>query len=104
MALTNGFWGLLGWQAPNKSGQQLDRIRVAMLDAMDAYCNEAHVHADRLILFATDLEALWYLRSDLMHAIASCQNEMIATRVIQDITALFKGHLALAESSRFVAV
>jgi hypothetical protein len=72
-----------------------------MLNALDEHCVIQHESVDRSILFAKDLETLWYLRPDLLHAIASCRHESSATAVIGDITMMFKGHLALANSSRF---
>jgi hypothetical protein len=101
MRIKDSFWGLLGLATSSGSSLQVDHIRIAMLKALDVHCADAHLQIDGAIRFATDLEALWYLRTDLMQAVAFCQGELAATQVIQDVTSLFKGHLKIANASRY---
>ncbi len=54
----------------------------------------------RRIQYAADLESLWYLRGDLMAAIASLHGEQHARQVIKDISAEFDGLLRRSLSSR----
>jgi hypothetical protein len=94
------FWGFLNRTA-DASTLQIERIRIAMLNALDANCDATHTGVDGAIRFARDLEALWYLRPDLLFAIASCRDQRTANVIMHDITLLFRGHLAFASSSRF---
>jgi hypothetical protein len=79
---------------------QTECIRKAMLNALDKCCFEPHAALATSIIYAADLEALWYLRSNLFHAISSCCDQVKAGSVVSEITLLFKGHLALANSTQ----
>jgi hypothetical protein len=79
----------------------IERIRSAMLNALDQHCVETHDSVGRSIKCANDIEALWYLRSDLFHAIASCRHQSSAMAIVSEITIMFKGHFAMADFSRF---
>lgn len=100
MRLKNSFWALLG-RSIDTDSLQTEHIRIAMLNALEEHCDESHMHLGRTIRNAMDMEALWYLRPDLMHSIASSSDQTTATQVIREITQLFKGHLAIAKSSQF---
>jgi hypothetical protein len=101
MRIKNSFWGFIT-RSPEAGTLQVERIRITMLDALDTHCADAHAHmaVDQSIRFATDIEALWYLRPDLLRAIASCRDQHTATIAVRDVTMMFKGHLAVANSSR----
>ena len=101
MRMKDSFWSLLGLATSEENSEQVDRVRVAMLDALHGHCAEAHLRIDAPIRFATDLEALWYMRTDLMQAVASSKGELTATQVIKEVTSLFKGHLRSAKASRY---
>jgi hypothetical protein len=101
MRSKNSFLGLLS-RSPDAGAVQLERIRVEMLNALAAQCDENHcLSLEGALRFASDLEALWYLRPDLLHAIATSKNQSTANIILRDITLLFKGHLHLASSSQF---
>jgi hypothetical protein len=70
----------------------VERIRKAMLFALDAHCGYDNYSLDLKITFAKDVAGLWYLRPELMHAIATAQNQTVAEQTIADISALFEGH------------
>ena len=100
MRLKNSFWALLG-RSSDTDSLQIEHIRIAMLNALEEHCDESQMHLGRSIRYATDLESLWYLRPNLLNAIASCSDQTTATVIVRDITQLFKGHLPLAKSSQF---
>lgn len=101
MRTKSSFWGFLS-SSSNANAKQMERIRLEMLKALDAHCADDHFLAlEGALQFASDLETLWYLRPDLLQAIASSRNQSTANLVIRDITILFKGHLKLASSSQF---
>jgi len=99
--LRDSFFAILGKDVSETSDVVIERVRLAMLFAMDEHCAQEYVKLDMAIRFANDLPALWYIRPDLMHAIASCKGEWAAQNVLQRITNLFKGHFSSANESRF---
>ena len=55
----------------------------------------------RRVRYASDIQALWYLRGDLLAALASVQGEAKARQHLQSITRMFQGLLPGSMSSRF---
>jgi len=88
--------GLLGWPASGQDAQDafdIEDIRQAMLDALGKEGCANYPHIERRVLFAPDLQGLWYLRSDVMVAISSLRGEQVASQRIRQITAMFDGLL-----------
>jgi hypothetical protein len=100
MFFPDSIWNLV--KNPRQSAQEkvVERIRLAMLKALDDYCDADHLRVDEAIRRAKDVAALWYVRPDLMRAIASCREQTVAQQVLQEITKLFHGHYSAARSSR----
>lgn len=95
MRLRNSFWALLGRDVSEATPQVvIERIRKEMLFALDEYCNNDHYALDLKITFAKDVAELWYLRPDLMFAIAACKDQATAEQTIAEISKLFKGHFS----------
>jgi hypothetical protein len=99
--LRNSLWALLGRQASEAPEVVVERVRMAMLGALEDHCGTDLAHLDLAIRFAGDLTDLWYMRPELMHAIASSRDEVTAQKVMRAITDLFQGHFASANASRF---
>ena len=101
MRAKSSFWGFLS-KSPYSEKTQLQRIREEMLRAFTTHCeDESNLELEGSLRFARDLETLWYLRPDLLHAIASSRDQNTANLILRDITTLFKGHLPVAKSSQF---
>ena len=49
------------------------------------------------VLHAQDIQALWYLRSDLMHLLCDHCGEALASATLERVTALFRGQLPTAQ-------
>lgn len=81
-----------------------ERIRKAMLFALDAHCGPSHKALDLKICLAQGIAELWYLRPDLMQMISVSTGEAVARDVLAQITALFEGHHPMATPSRFAAL
>jgi hypothetical protein len=75
-------------------------IQEAMLVALGAAGATAFPNVARRIQFAPDLQALWYLRGDLMGAIASLHGEQHAREIIKDLSSDFEGLLPGGLSTR----
>ncbi len=88
MRLRNSFWAMLG-QDISSDPDTLMRVRQAMLALMAEYCPD-NAELRHKITFATDIDALWYLRSNLMIALAASQGVTVARDCISRITLLFQ--------------
>ena len=101
MRLRNSFWAMLGRDVGATPDAVVERVRQAMLLAVDSHCLSSGYAVENNISRARDIASLWYLRSDLMHVIASAQGEAVATECIAAITQLFAGHQPGGKPSRF---
>lgn len=72
---------------------RLEGIRRAMLDYLGDTGCQAFPLMERRILFATDLEGLWYLRGDLMVTLSVTHGEFIAHQKIEQLSSMFVGLL-----------
>ena len=91
MSLLDSAWAAL--KAPfDYPSTELDYealIREVMLAAYNKYCKpDPKLHS--ALMYAPDLDGLWYARIDLMTAISAKYGEWIAQEVIQAITEIFQ--------------
>ncbi len=94
--------GLLGLPIPDDSDAtvRIENIRQAMIDSLgDEGCSN-YPQVERRVLFAPDLQGLWYLRADVMAVISSQQGESVASQKIRLITHMFEGLLPKGMMSR----
>lgn len=75
-------------------------IRESMLLVLGEAGPKNFPHITRRIRYANDIQALWYLRGDLMAALAAMYGEMVARQKIASITAQFQGLLPSGLNSR----
>jgi hypothetical protein len=105
MGIKQSIWNFLGLNTRQELERQEDivaeKIREAMYQAIDAHCSVARPWLEKKIVLARDLDALWYLRPDLMQAIAECKDQALARQAMVAITRLFKGYQKPAHVSRF---
>ncbi len=78
----------------------LEDIRQALLDCMGEVSAEKHPVVQLRVTHAHDLQDLWYLRADVMVAIASQDGESIARGKMLPITDMFNGYLPKGLASR----
>jgi hypothetical protein len=90
--LVNSLYSLLGFSVPERSHvrARVEHIRQAMLDSLGNEGCASHRQTARRVLFARDLQGLWYLRSDVMAAISSLKGESTANEELRQITAMFE--------------
>lgn len=95
-------FGLLG--GAQRSSRALDDaigdIQEAMLAALGQAGGKRFPAVWRRIQYAPDLQALWYLRGDLMAALAALHGEAHAREAIRDISEQFDGLLPRSLSTR----
>jgi hypothetical protein len=102
--LRGSLYSLLGASAPVSESAmviRLEHIRQAMLDTLGDSIEDARCAITvRRIRFASDTVALWYLRGDLMAALARLHGEAQARDSIVGVTALFNGLLPGSMTAR----
>ncbi len=101
--LRKSIYGLLG-NPPSPSDSVLESgvedIREAMLAILGAQGAKHFPQITRRIRYCDDVQALWYLRGDLMGALAAMQGEVAAREQLARITAMFQGLLPKGLNSR----
>jgi hypothetical protein len=100
--LTTSLMGLLSEPAPEVSAKdRIAAIRQTMLDHLADVPPSHPISKMRArIPYAPDLQALWYLRADIMTLLAESLGESVATQRMVAITRLFDGLLPAAQKSR----
>jgi hypothetical protein len=102
-SLRSSIYGLLGHPpAPSESMLETgtEDIREAMLALLGNDGAKRHPQVTRRIRYASDIQALWYLRGDLMAALATVHGEALAREKVQAITDMFRGLLPASLHSR----
>ncbi len=101
--LKRSIYGLLGNPvAPSESILEngTEDIREAMLVVLGESGPKQFPQITRRIRYASDIQALWYLRGDLMAALAAMHGELAAREKIASITSQFRGLLPNGLNSR----
>jgi hypothetical protein len=86
--------------ADSELDSQTDDIRESMLALLEPCGAVRHANLIRRIRYADDPQSLWYLRGDLMAALAASQGERAAREEVLSITAQFEGLVPRALNSR----
>jgi len=101
--LRSSIYGLLGNPvSPSDSTLEngTEDIREAMLVVLGESGPKHFPQVTRRIRYASDVQALWYLRGDLMAALAAMHGEMAARKKVASITGQFHGLLPNGLNSR----
>lgn len=98
MRLRHSFWSLLGRNTAGAPDGVMECVRKAMFTALDTYCDDDRTGINRRIDSAKHIAELWYLRPELMCAIATRHQESTARDCIAQITRLFDGYQPGAHS------
>ena len=89
-SLRNSFFGWMANEPVAQSNDDLEAIRKLMLQALEQNQDGLNSTVERKLLFAQDIDQLWYVRPELMTAIAASRGEAIANRCLTDITRQFE--------------
>ncbi len=94
--------GLLSESSADGSAKgRVEVIRQAMLTHLaDLDANQRLVKVRIRIQYAPDIQALWYLRGDVMTLLAEALGEAVATQRLSEMTDQFRGLLPAAQQSR----
>ncbi len=88
-SLRNSFFGWLAHQPAAQPSERLEEIRRAMLALLEQSPVGDNSAVERKVLFAHDIDALWYLRIDLMTTLSEARGESVARTCLADITRMF---------------
>ena len=98
--LRNNLHDLLGRDKPSSTAwvrdQGLEEVRRAMLHSLMGLTGCEVARMNMRLRYAGDIEALWYLRSDLLDTLTLLRGEAIAQTVLDRITPMFQGQLPLS--------
>lgn len=82
----------------------LEEIREAMLNGLEIDGAASASRLELRVTYANDLNDLWYLRGDVMAAIAAVDGEAIARRKLDEISGMFKGLLPKSLTTRYTSL
>lgn len=102
-SIKSSIYGLLGHPMdPSDSTLEnsIEEIREQMLGALGETGQKNFPHVARRIRYASDVQALWYLRGDLMAALAAQHSESVARQKLASISDQFQGLLPGGLNSR----
>ena len=101
--LRSSLYSLLG-AAPEPSESRLEdateEIRDAMLAALGPDGPTRMPNTVRKIRYAVDIQALWYLRGELMAGLSATQGESVASQQVTQLSQMFRGLLPAGLGSR----
>ena len=93
----------LGRDAPASTAwvrnQGLEQVRHAMIQSLAGLSGSEVARMGMRLRYASDIEALWYLRGDLLTMLVPLQGEPLAHATMNRLTPLFHGQLPCALSA-----
>lgn len=101
--LKNSIYSLLGNPLPPSESMLengTEDIRESMLALLGDAGPKHFPQVTRRVRYAADVQALWYLRGDLMAALAAMHGEVAARQKVAAVTRMFKGLLPHSLTSR----
>jgi hypothetical protein len=101
--IKSSIYGLLGNPLPPSDSLMasgMEDIREEMLAMLGESAPKQFPALVRRVRYATDIQALWYLRGDLMAALATMRGERAAREQVIALTQMFKGLLPSSQDSR----
>jgi len=96
LTLKSTFFSLLGYvdtSAESSQPVQLEALRTAMLATLGVTGQECHAEVSRKLCYAHDVTALWYVRSELMGALACLHGERWAHHAMDELNTPFRALL-----------
>lgn len=101
--LRSSIYGLLGACVPPSDSvmeNAVEDVRESMLGLLGDEGPRKYPALTRRIRYAVDIQALWYLRGDLMGTLAAIHGERVAREHLARVTQMFKGLLPAGLNSR----
>jgi hypothetical protein len=100
--ISSSLMALLREREPDQTAgthSKMEHIREELLACMAGFLDGQAVRPAvwAKVLYAEDIQSLWYLRSDVMHMLCDHCGETLAASKLDDLTELFRGHLPSAQ-------
>lgn len=89
-----------GTGTTRKQASSITEVREAMLKALGEQGAQAFPVVQLRVTYAADIQDLWYLRGDVMTAIADLHGEQEARRALASVSNMFSGLLPRGLTSR----
>ncbi|HPH12224.1 MAG TPA: hypothetical protein PLC34_00390 [Burkholderiaceae bacterium] len=84
-----------------KFDQRVENIRMAMLECLrNVLPSEELEHVRARVMYGSDVQSLWYVRSDMMSLLASTHGETVAREQMDVLSGMFKGLVPAGLHSR----
>ena len=102
-SLVTGVQSMFGGQSvahESRLQSALEDIREALLEELSVPGAATASKLELKVTYATDLNDLWYLRGDVMAAIAAVHGEVAARQKLDQISGMFKGLLPKSLTAR----
>ena len=93
-------FGNIASRSESMSASSIDSIREAMLEALGVLGTSHYPVIDLRVRYASDIQDLWYLRGDMMAALATQEGEVSARVKLEKISEMFRGLLPNGMNSR----
>jgi hypothetical protein len=84
----------------DREKRRLETIRGVMLQCLDLEAKRRFPKLERRITYADSLPALWFLRPELLMALATHAGEQAAQQTLHEISRMFEGLLPRSLSTR----
>lgn len=98
--LRSSLHDLLGRDKPSSTAwvrdQGLEEVRRAMLQSLVGLTGCEVARMSMRLRYAGDIEALWYLRSDLLDTLIPLRGQAVAQNLLDQVTPMFQGQLPLS--------
>jgi hypothetical protein len=103
--IRSSFYALLALVHPQDAEStvreySIESIREAMLELVGEEGESAFPHVARRIHYALDVQALWYLRGDVMAVLSNRHGEAVALEKLDTLTEMFEEFLPRGLKSR----
>ncbi len=93
--IRNNLHDLLGRDKPSSTAwvrdQGLETVRQAMLKNLMGLSGCEVARMNMRLRYAADIEALWYLRTDLFNTLLPYRGQAVAQTLLDQVTPLFQG-------------
>jgi len=93
---------LLGMEARKHSPESLEPVRQAMLAVLGPEGAARSPHLSRRLRYLHDVQALWYVRAEMVSVLSALHGEAKAVDMVRSLTPFFEGRLpeAMLDSAR----
>ena len=95
-----GFFGSAPEPMDARRAERIEHIRAAMLSQLGPQGGQQYPLLERRIMYCRDVESLWFLRGDLLLALAMMHGELVARHRVDGLREMFQGLIPDALQSR----